>query len=151
MKYIIYSILLLSTSVGVMAKSGQKSDFIWIKSGEVEPSDFDTYSLRNKNGNTFVVNCSDNPFYRNKHSFIEYENFYGIHVRDFIFKDNLTCHFFKNFLNSVFPAIDERNTIQIKLNRRTGFVEKVLLPELDPLENGDSYNKDHQESELAKI
>ncbi len=151
MKYLFYSILVLVVSGRVYAKEKIKSEFIWIESGEVEPSDFGTFSLRNKNGNTFIIHCSDNPFYRNKHSYIEYENFYGIHVKDFLFKDDLTCHFFKNFLNATFPAIGERTKVKIKLNRKTGFIEKVLLPELDMLENGDNYYQGSSERELANI
>lgn len=146
-EFLISSLLILSIESSFAGlKNDQKE--IWINILSVEVSDYDTFELQNKIGNKFRLFCSNNPFYRNKHSYLEYENIYGIHVKDFTFKDDLTCHFFKNFMNSVFPAINEKNSIRIKLNRSTGRVDKILLPDLDPWENGDNYYNESEDNNL---
>ncbi len=151
MKYFFFLSLLFTLNIKAESKNKVNSNFIWINSSRIEPFDFDTFLLTNFRGNHLELICSGNPFYGNKNSYIKYKNIYGIHVKDFLFKEDFTCHMFKNFLNSTFSAVNENNLVKIQLNRKTGYVEKVLLPDLDVYENGDSFYTDKEGKELANI
>jgi hypothetical protein len=102
-----------------------------------EPHDFDTFKLSNRYNNEFVVICAGNPFHNNKSSYIEYENFFGVHAADFRFKNNVSCNTFKEYLNGVFPGVNKENPIEISFNRDSGQIDFIHLPSLDSLEDGE--------------
>ncbi|WP_372651677.1 hypothetical protein [Halobacteriovorax sp.] len=151
MKYIVLFTLLVSLNAKAQDLKKLKSNSFWVESNHIEPFDFDTFLLKSFKGSRLELICSDNPFLGNKHSYIKYTNIYGIHVKDFLFKDEFQCHSFKKFINSVFPAINENNSVKIQFNKNDGSVEKILLPDLDIYENGDSYYKDVNNKEMANI
>jgi hypothetical protein len=101
-----------------------------------EPHDFDTIKLSNNYNREYVVICSGNPFHNNKTSYIEYENFYGVHSADFAFSDSGSCNTFKEYIINVFPSVNKENPIVLTFNRESGRIESIELPNLDPLEDG---------------
>ncbi len=116
-----------------------------------EPFDFDTFVLTNRFNKQFTLVCSGNPFYGNKSSYLEYENFFGSHVADFKFKQNVACHVLKEHLYAVFEGVNRDNQIQIFLNRESGLVEKIILPPIDPLYDGEEHTPLEDIRELAKL
>lgn len=114
-----------------------KNQSITVKINHVEPFDFDTFLLTNKFNKKFTLVCSGNPFFGNRSSYVEYENFFGSHVADFKFKENSSCHTLKEYLYAIFEAVNSENQIHLTFDRESGLIEKIILPEVDPLYSGE--------------
>lgn len=137
-KFIILSLFLMNSVFATeLIFSKKQKKFLKAFITHAEPHDFDTFKLSNRYNKEFVVVCSGNPFHNNKSSYIEYENFFGVHAADFRFKDNLSCHTFKEYLYGVFPGVSKEHPIEISFNRETGLIDLIQLPTLDSLEDGE--------------
>jgi len=139
MMKIFLTVLMMSTSVFAteMIVPDFKNNSLTIRITHAEPFDFDTFILSNQFNKKFTVVCSGNPFYGNKSSYIEYENFFGSHVADFKFKENTTCYALKEYLYAVFEAVDDENQIHLTFDRKSGLIERIILPEIDPFYSGE--------------
>ncbi|WP_127717111.1 hypothetical protein [Halobacteriovorax sp. HLS] len=103
-----------------------------------EPHDFDTFKVSNRYNKEYIIICAGNPFHNNRTSYIEYENFFGVHSADFRFSNNSDCHTLKEYLTAVFPSINKENPIEITFDRDKYEVDTIILPNLDMHEDGES-------------
>ena len=117
--------------------SGKLKKFLKAYITHAEPHDFDTFKLSNRYNKEFILVCAGNPFHNNKNSYIEYQNYFGVHATDFNFDNNHNCHTLKEYLYGVFPGVSKSNPIEISFNRDTKQIESIQLPNLDALEDGE--------------
>lgn len=134
LSFIVFSSPVLATEI-IYPKNYKKKVRAYIT--HAEPHDFDTFKISNRYNKEYVVICAGNPFHNNKGSYIEYENFFGVHSADFRFSNNSDCHAFKEYLTAVFPSVNKNNPIEITFDRDRYEVETIILPKLDMHEDGE--------------
>ncbi len=103
---------------------------------KVAPGDSDSFEMTAANGRKMILACAGNLMFENKRSFLRYVNFYGIAVDDFRFADEGACQRLTFFLLATFEGISAERPVVFNLDLDRLSVESVLLPKLDPYEDG---------------
>jgi hypothetical protein len=98
----------------------------------VDVSSFGAYTLTNHNLIEMTLVCANNVVYDyNKTAIIRYRNFYNLPVFDFKIESNTACQEMGRFIESTFMAVDEERPFLIRLNIKTGMVDKIIYPNID--------------------
>lgn len=105
------------------------------------PDSWETYTLVNHNSREMLMVCAKNRIYDdNPKAYIEYRNFLNEKAAHFIINEDKVCKELGRFIEQTHMAIDERRPLQIVLSRKTMQVEKIIYPQVDPLDDRGEYD-----------
>jgi hypothetical protein len=122
-----------------------KTDFsskkIFLNIIRAYPSSWETYTLINQNSREMTLVCSENRVYDNNPlPFIEYRNFYNEAAARFTLPSNEICLNLGRFIEQSHMGIDEESPFLITLSRNNMQVERIIYPNIDPLDDRGDIN-----------
>ncbi len=121
---------------GIEVVKREFKEKIILKIVRVMPDSFEEYSLSNHNGREMTLVCANNRVNdNNPKAFIEYRNYYNEPAGHFTIESNEVCKDMALFIEQAHSAVDEERPFIITLNKRTKMVEKIIYPNVDPLED----------------
>ena len=77
--------------------------------------------------------CAGNVVYDyNRTAIIRYRNFYNLPVYDFKLESNRACKEMGKFIETTFMAVDAQRPFKVRLNIKTGEVDQIVYPNINP-------------------
>jgi len=133
MKYALLCFLSFSAHALEVIQPESNRKYLDLNIIRVEVASFGAYNLTNDNLIEMELVCADNVVYDyNKTAILRYRNYYNLPVYDFIIESNEACLNMGKFIESTFMAVDEERPFKIRLNIKSGKVEQIVYPNIDP-------------------
>jgi hypothetical protein len=105
------------------------------------PDSWETYKLVNHNSREMTLVCAKNRVYDNNSlPFIEYRNFHNEIAARFTLPSNEVCLNLGKFVENIHMGISEKNPFLITLSRSNMQVERIVYPNIDPLDDTGDIN-----------
>ena len=133
MKYLLLLLVSLNVHALEVIRPEHARKYLDLNIIRVDIDSFGAYTLTNHNLIEMTLVCANNVVYDyNKTAILRYRNFYNLPVFDFKIEHNKVCTEMGRFIEATFMAIDEERPFKMRLNVKTGTVEQITYPNIDP-------------------